>query len=180
MAVEFPSMDNSFDSSTSTPIINKILKFRGLEDLNCTVYEINEMQDYEIPQNPLDNGTFIADTIYRMPKKIIVRVLVADEDILSFVDAIQEVQFSNNMFTVTSVANQVFSRMKIKSYSKDISSKVVGKQFYLISMEEIRLVQALTQSFKSNKKPAYSKKEEGGSKEPQKQSAIKSIIPKAP
>lgn len=171
--VVFPNMNSSFDSSTSTPVINKILKVTGLEDLNCTVYEINEVQDYDMPQHPLDNGTFIADTIYRLPKKIMVRVLVKDEDILSFVDAIQSVQFSNNTFTVTSIANEVFTNMKIRSYTKDVTSKVVGSQFYLIPMEEVRLVQALTQSYKSNKKPAYSKKEEVGSKEPQKQSVAK-------
>ena len=48
---------------------NRVLKFNGIEDLQCSIYEISEVQSYGLPQNPLDDGSFVADTIYRTTKK---------------------------------------------------------------------------------------------------------------
>lgn len=150
---------------------NKVMKIRGIEDLNCVIYEISEQQGYQLPQNPLDNGSFIADTIYKLPKKLSVRVLVKDEDILTFISSIEAVQLSNNLFTVVSVANEVFKNLKILDYAKDVTSSVVGKQFYSIQMEETKLVQALVETYKSSGRGGYSNNQGTGSKtaEPQKQ-----------
>ena len=153
-----------FQSATMSQTPNAVLKFTGLEDLKCSIYEINEVQDYGLPQNPLDDGSFIADTIYRNPKKLSIRVLVADSDVSTFVANIDSVQFSNNLFTVTSIANQVFRNMKVVNYSKDINSNIVGKQFYLISLEEVKLVKALVESYKNSKNAGYGNNQQAGTK----------------
>lgn len=167
-----------FQSATQSQTQNKVLKFTGVEDLNCTIYEINETQDFGLPQNPLDDGSFIADTIYRNPKKINLRVLVADSDISTFINNIESVQFSNDLFTVTSLANQVYKNLKIISYTKDVTSKMVGKTFYLIALEEVRMVKALVESYKNSKNSGYGNNQNVGSKDnnERKQSALKGFL----
>lgn len=157
---------------------NSILKIQGLEDLNCTVYEISASQDFGLPQNPIDKNSFIGDTIYRLPKQITVRVLVSDEEVSTFVQNINEVQFSSNLFTVVSTANEVFKNMKITNYSKDITSQMVGSVFYNISMEEVILVQSLTEAFRPTSNAGYSNNVQTGTKTTQKQpkSTIKGFL----
>lgn len=159
------SLSGSSAYTISTPTVNAVMKVRGLENLPCAVHEVIENQEYNVPQNPLDNGTFIADTIYRLPKKLTVRVLVKEEDIPNFINTIYNIQFSNEVFTVVSIANEVFHNLKITGYQKEVNNKMLGKQFYLLAMEEIRLVQALVQSYKSNSKAGYSKPQQTGNKE---------------
>lgn len=143
---------------------NRVLKFNGIDDLQCSIYEISEVQSYGLPQNPLDDGSFVADTIYRQPKKINIRVLVAEKDINLFLSNIQEVQFSNNLFSVTSFANQIYSNMKITSYAKDVTSQMIGKYFYMISLEEVRLVKALVDSYENSKSAGYGGNQQAGTK----------------
>lgn len=157
---------------------NRVMKISSVEDLNCIVYEVNIMQNYGLPQNPLDDGTFVADTIYNLPKKVDVRVLVNESDIQAFITSIQATQFSNDLFTVTSVANEVFKNLKIINYSKSTTADMVGKVFYLISFEEVKLVQALVESFSTSKNPGYSKNQNEGTKDSQStpRSQIKGFI----
>lgn len=149
-------------NSTSTA---KVMNFKGIEELNCTIYEVTETQDYGLPEFPLDDGTFIGDTIYDIPKKIDVRVLVNESDISTFLASIKETQFSNERFTVTSVAGEVFKNLKIQNYSKTVSSNMIGKTFYLISLKEVPLVKALVETYQTSKKAGYSKNKNQGSKE---------------
>jgi len=155
--------------------INKVMKITGLEDLACTVYSVSETQNYQLPQNPLDNNTFLADTIFRLPKQITVRVLVKEADIPIFTSAINEVQFSSTLFTVVSVANEVFAGLKILSCAKDVSAQMVGAAFYNISMEEAMLIQALVKPYTAAKNPAYGGNGGAGTKQApeRKKSALK-------
>lgn len=157
---------------------NYILKIRGLEDLNCTVYEISESQDFGLPQNPIDKNSFIGDTIYKLPKQLTARVLVADENVSNFIQSINEVQFSSNLFTVVSTANEVFKNMKITNYFKDVTNQVVGKVFYNINLEEVILVKSLTEAFRPTSNAGYSNNVKTGTKTTQKQpkSTIKGFL----
>lgn len=146
---------------------NRIMKISAVEDLNCIVYEVNEIQNYGLPQNPLDNGTFVADTIYNLPKKVDTRVLVKESDIQTFIASINAAQFSNDLFTVTNVANEVFRNLKITSYAKSTTADMVGKVFYLISFEEVKLVQALVESYQTSKNAGYSNNQNEGTKDAQ-------------
>lgn len=159
-------------NTTST---TKVMNFKGIEELNCTIYEVTENQDYGLPESPLDDGTFIGDTIYEMPKKIDVRVLVNESDISTFLASIKETQFSNDRFTVTSVAGEVFKNLKIQNYSKTVSSNMIGKTFYLISLKEVPLVKALVETYQTSKNAGYSNNKNVGSKDGQerKKSALK-------
>lgn len=157
---------------------NSILKIQGLEDLNCTVYEISENQDFGLPQNPIDKNSFIGDTIYKLPKQLTARVLVADENVSNFIQSINEVQFSSDLFTVVSTANEVFKNMKITNYSKDVTNQVIGKVFYNINLEEVILVQSLTEAFRPTSNAGYSNNIKTGTKTTQKQpkSTIKGFL----
>ena len=163
--------------SNSTPT-TKVMNFKGIEELNCTIYEVTENQDYGLPEFPLDNSTFIGDTIYDMPKKIDVRVLVNESDISTFLASIKETQFSNDRFTVTSVAGEVFKNLKIQNYSKTVSSNMIGKTFYLISLKEVPLVKALVETYQTSKNAGYSNNKNVGSKDGQetKKTALKGIF----
>ena len=160
--------------ANSTPT-TKVMNLKGIEELNCTIYEVTESQDYGLPEFPLDNSTFIGDTIYDMPKKIDVRVLVNESDISTFLASIKETQFSNDRFTVTSVAGEVFKNLKIQNYSKTVSSNMIGKTFYLISLKEVPLVKALVETYQTSKNAGYSNNKNVGSKDGQekKQTALK-------
>lgn len=154
---------------------NKVMAFKSVEDLNCTVYEVSESQDFGLPEFPLDNGTFISDTVYKIPKKIDVRVLVNEADISTFISSLEASQFSNDLFSVVSVAGQVYSNLKIQGYSKTINSGMVGKVFYLISLKEIILVKALVENYQTSKNAGYTGNKNVGTKEGQerKQTALK-------
>ena len=45
--------------------------------------------------------------------------------------------------------------MKIVSYSKDVTSQMIGKYFYMISLEEVRLVKALVDSYENSTNAGY-------------------------
>lgn len=171
MALEVP-----FDQQAQ--VTNSILKLQGLEDLNCTVYEISESQDFGLPQNPIDKNSFIADTIYKLPKRLTVRVLVSEENVSTFIQDINEIQFSDNLFTIVSTANEVFTNMKISNYAKDVTSQIVGKVFYNIGLEEAILVQSLTEAYTSTSNAGYSNNIQTGTKTTQKQpkSTIKGFL----
>ena len=153
----------------------RVLNLKGLEDLNCSIYEVTENQAYKLAQNPLDDGSFVADTIYTLPKKIDVRVLVNNSDISTFIADLKACQFSNDMFVVTSLEGETFTNLKIATYTKTVTADMVDKTFYLISFEETLLVKALVESYKNSKNAGYGNNQNQGSKEPEKrkQSALK-------
>ena len=84
-------------------------------------------------------------------------------------------QFSNDRFTVTSVAGEVFKNLKIQNYSKTVSAGMIGKTFYLISLKEVPLVKALVETYQTSKNAGYSNNKSVGSKDGQekKQTALK-------
>ena len=155
--------------------VNKVMFLRGIEDLNCSIYELNETQEFGLPEFPLDDGTFIGDTVYNIPKRIDLRVLVKDSEIPIFLASLKEAQFSNQRFTVTSVAGETFINLKIMGYSKSVTSNVVGSTFYLISLREVPLVKALVESYQTSKKAGYTDNKNVGTKDgqQQKQTALK-------
>lgn len=156
----------------------RILNIKGIEDLNCTVYEISERQDYGLPQIPLDNGTFISDTIYKNPKVIDVRVLVNESDIATFKANVESSQFSNTMFTVTSLNGETYSNLKITNMSNALTSAMTGKRFFIISFLEIKLVKALVESYQTSKNAGYTSNKNVGTKDgkEQKTTALKGFI----
>lgn len=155
------------------PYAKQIIKFKGIEDLKCTIFDIAESQRYGLPQNPLDNGSYVGDTVYKLPKQINMRVLVDNNDLLEFKDNIEECQFSGQMFTVVNLAGEIFNNLKISFFNKETTAKVVDKTFFIINLEEVILVSALVEPYDVSKNPAYGDDKKAGQKDAKKVSALK-------
>ena len=144
------------------------------EALRCRIVEITEQQNYQLPQYPIDKGEYRSDTIYRQPLNITMRVYVEANAIDLFLRAIKQAQFSQDLFIISSMYNQTYRNLKIVSYARDTNANMLNATHYNIQFQEVIMVEALAQSYKSQKNSGYSSKLMGGNKapEPQKKSAL--------
>ena len=121
------------------------------EALNCRIVEITEQQNYQLPQYPIDKGEYRNDTIYRQPLIITMRVYVEANNIDLFLRAINQAQFSQDLFTISSMYNQTYRNLKIVSYARDTNANMLNATHYNIQFQEVIMVEALAQSYKSQK-----------------------------
>ena len=144
------------------------------EALHCRIVEITEQQNYQLPQYPIDKGEYRSDTIYRQPLNITMRVYVEANAIDLFLRAIKQAQFSQDLFTISSMYNQTYRNLKIVSYARDTNANMLNATHYNIQFQEVIMVEALAQSYKSQKNSGYSSKLMSGNKAPeaQKKSAL--------
>lgn len=144
------------------------------QGLKCRIVELQEQQNYQLPMYPLDDGTFINDTIYKLPKMLNLRVFVESSNLDSFLKAINQAQFSDKLFTVISLNNEVFKNFKVLSYAKDVNSTMINAYHYNLQLQEVKMVKALAQSYKSSSNVGYSSNKYTGNKSPapQKKSAL--------
>ena len=144
------------------------------EALKCRIVEITEQQNYQLPQYPIDKAEYRSDTIYRQPLNITMRVYVEANSIDLFLRAINQAQFSQDLFTISSMYNQTYRNLKIVSYARDTNANMLNATHYNIQFQEVIMVEALAQSYKSQKNSGYAGKKLNGNQapEPQKKSAL--------
>ena len=144
------------------------------EALNCRIVEITEQQNYQLPQYPIDKAEYRSDTIYRQPLNITMRVYVEANNIDLFLRAINQAQFSQDLFIISSMYNQTYRNLKIVSYARDTNANMLNATHYNIQFQEVIMVEALAQSYKSQKNSGYASKKQNGNQapEPQKKSAL--------
>lgn len=144
------------------------------EALNCRIVEITEQQNYQLPQYPIDKAEYRNDTIYRQPLNITMRVYVEANNIDLFLRAINQAQFSQDLFIISSMYNQTYRNLKIVSYARDTNANMLNATHYNIQFQEVIMVEALAQSYKSQKNSGYASKKQNGNQapEPQKKSAL--------
>ena len=144
------------------------------EALNCRIVEITEQQNYQLPQYPIDKAEYRSDTIYKQPLNITMRVYVEANNIDLFLRAINQAQFSQDLFTISSMYNQTYRNLKIVSYARDTNANMLNATHYNIQFQEVIMVEALAQSYKSQKNSGYASKKQNGNQapEPQKKSAL--------
>ena len=144
------------------------------EALKCRIVEITEQQNYQLPQYPIDKAEYRSDTIYRQPLNITMRVYVEANSIDLFLRAINQAQFSQDLFTISSMYNQTYKNLKIVSYARDTNANMLNATHYNIQFQEVIMVEALAQSYKSQKNSGYAGKKLNGNQapEPQKKSAL--------
>ena len=144
------------------------------EALNCRIVEITEQQNYQLPQYPIDKSEYRNDTIYRQPLNITMRVYVEANNIDLFLRAINQAQFSQDLFIISSMYNQTYRNLKIVSYARDTNANMLNATHYNIQFQEVIMVEALAQSYKSQKNSGYASKKQNGNQapEPQKKSAL--------
>ena len=144
------------------------------EALNCRIVEITEQQNYQLPQYPIDRAEYRSDTIYKQPVNITMKVFVEANSIDLFLRAINQAQFSQDLFTISSMYNQTYRNLKIVSYARDTNANMLNATHYNIQFQEVIMVEALAQSYKSQKNSGYASKKQNGNQapEPQKKSAL--------
>ena len=162
---------------TSTLLsINKPMKLTigNAEALKCRIVELSEQQNFQLPQFPVDRAEYRSDTIYREPLSVTARVYVKANDIEAFLTAIHKAQFRQELFTIFSLYNQQYASLKIVSYARDTNASVLNATHYNIQFQEVIMVQALTQDYKSQKNSGYASQKHNGNQapEPQKKSAL--------
>ena len=142
--------------------------------LKCRIVEITEQQNYQLPSFPIDKAEYRSDTIYRQPLNITMRVYVEANNIDAFLKAINQAQFSQNLFIISSMYNQTYKNLKIVSYARDTNATMLNATHYNIQFQEVIMVEALAQSYKSQKNSGYASKKQNGNKAPapQKKSAL--------
>ena len=77
--------------------------------LKCRIVEITEQQNYQLPQFPIDKAEYRSDTIYKQPLNITMKVFVEANNIDAFLKAINQAQFSQNLFIISSMYNHTYN-----------------------------------------------------------------------
>lgn len=138
-----------------------------IPSLSCKIVELTEQQNYGIPSLPIDNGTTIGDTIYKMPLTVTARVFVTEANLDTFLYEVEKGQYNQTCFTIYSLYNKVYNNMKIESYSRDTNSSMIGAMHFNIQFKELILVQALVSNYQVAKKAGYGSAKNIGNKNPQ-------------
>ncbi len=115
----------------------------ALDKLPCRVTELNETQDYALPQYPVESGEYRGDTIYRLPLKLEARLFVESADFVDFERMLNDINFSDDFVSIKSLNSKTYKNLKITSYARDTSSQMIGAAYYNVSLQEFILVSAL-------------------------------------
>lgn len=142
----------------------KQVRLLALTELDCDILEIGINQNYQSPEFPLDNSTFVSDTIWKEMQKINVEVLVNNANLAEFKANIESANLSDVMFTVESVNQDVFNNLKIEGYSYSINQDSASHTRFSITCKQFLLVQALVESYEDVAKPSYANKKSVGTK----------------
>lgn len=151
------------------------------QKLPCTIMELSDNESYSIPHYPLDNNTFISDTIIQMPLKVSVRVAVYDYQIKAFKIELKNTQQSTKGFIINGI-NRSYSNMRLSESAHSETSDTIGTSFYNLEFEECILIESFNQKFnnQSVKKNQYKNNVKSGAKlsNATKKSTLKSLVDK--
>ncbi len=144
----------------------KIRSQVALNDLPCRITQIQETQDYNLPQFPIESGEYRGDTIYRMPLKLECRFFVESADFADFETMLNDINFSTDFVYIQSLNGKVYNNLKILSWSRDTSSQMLGAAYYSVSLQEFVIIDGLAFS-KAVSKASNGAVSEKGNKSPQ-------------
>lgn len=116
---------------------------KSLNDLPCRLTEMQETQDFNLPQFPVESGTYKGDTIYKMPLKLQARLFVYEKDYSDFERLIDEINFNNEFLTIKNLNGKEYKNLKILQWGRDTSSLMRGAAYYNVSLQELILVETL-------------------------------------
>lgn len=137
----------------------------SLDDLPCRVTELNETQDYGVPQFPVESGTYKGDTIYKMPLKLTARLFVKAKDYTDFEAMLDEINFNKEFLTIKAQNGKIYKNLKIVQWARDTNASMMGAVYYNVSLQEMLLVEALASAKPTN--AGYGGKKNTGTHEPQ-------------
>lgn len=131
----------------------------------CSILELSEHQTNTIPQAPQDNNSYIADTIFKQPLQVTLRVFVYGRNFDAFEVAVREAQYGLNGFIINGV-NKTYTNMRWIDKGFIESAKMVGGVEFTVTFQESILVQSYNQTMSVDKvkKIQDSQKVESGNK----------------
>lgn len=131
--------------------------------LPCTIMEIMDTDAYNLPNEPIDNQSFIGDTLYKAPKQITCRVFVNTNFLDNFNNILETLQ-NGNGFCVIGVDGQKYEHLRLESLSTSQTADVQGGYFYQIVFKEIIIIEAFNIGIplSSAQKSAYATKQNLG------------------
>lgn len=140
--------------------------------LPCTIMELSETQTDTVPQTPQDTNAYIADTIFKQPTQVTLRVFVNTRNFDAFEVAMKKAQNGKKGFIINGIYKTYLNMRRLdKTFGE--SARMVGGAMYNITFEEAILVQSFNDVMTPEqvKKLQDSQKVESGTKTPLKSSA---------
>lgn len=111
--------------------------------LPCDIMELQEVNQFEIPNSPIDSGAVVSDTLYKLPKTITCRVYVNANQYDTFNQKMEQLQFGNG-FEITGVDYQVYKNLRYIDKSEPQTSDIVGAYMINITFREVIIVEGFT------------------------------------
>lgn len=143
--------------------------------IQCSICELHANNDYELPQYPIDNGSFISDTYYVKPQIVSARVFVAGNKIAYLKNQLKLTQESEIFFTIQSTHERIYNNLKILKYTEDTTSQNVSGTFFNLIFQEVITIEAMVAKYnaKVQSSPSFASKNNEGVKKTQPVSALK-------
>lgn len=145
--------------------------------LPCKIIELQEVESHGIPVMPLDNNSFISDTIYKNPMQLQLSVFVYGNQVSSFDSLIVKAQNSKKGFIVNGVYKS-YTNMRLMEKSSSENASMVGGLVFSLAFQETLFVQSYNETMTKEqvKRLQDSAKVEGGTKISNKKSALYSGV----
>lgn len=146
------------------------------QKLPCKIIELMDMTSYGIPTMPLDNNSFINDTIYKNPNQLQLQVFVSENNFNTFTGLLEKAQNSKKGFIINGI-NESYINMRLEDRSFSENGGMVGGVMMSLSFRETLFVQSYNEQMTKEKvqKLQDSVKVEGGTKISNKQSTAYSL-----
>lgn len=145
--------------------------------LPCSILELQEVETQGIPTMPLDNNSFINNTIFKNPLQLQLQVFVYGNSVNTFESLLVKAQNGKKGFIINGVYKS-YTNMRLAEKSFNENAKMIGGAVFNLSFQETLFVQSYndTMTKEQVKKLQDSVKVEGGTKISKKQTTLYSGI----
>lgn len=151
---------------------------RVINMLPCDIMDLQIHEQTEIPNMPIDKGSLISDTLYRMPLHITAQVYVNALDYDVFMNKLESLQYGNG-FEISGVDNQTYKNLRLTDRTEPQTADVSGAYFITLGFRETIIIESFNSAvpYTAKKNVGYSSsvnKGTSGSKET-KRSTLKAL-----
>lgn len=135
---------------------------KGKETLPCDIMELNYSQSNDTPRTPIDDNTYIADTIYRNPYSLRVKVFVSENEFEKFQKTIAKFQKQDG-FIVKGISS-LYRNLRYVTHTHSETPDICGAYHIEIEFSEVILVKAKKKAFdkSTSKNPSDEKSTDSG------------------
>lgn len=152
----------SFGSLARSLYPTYISDAKGKETLPCDIMELNFSQSNDTPKTPIDDNTYISDTIYRNPYSLRVKVFVGENEFDKFQRTLEKFQRTEG-FIVKGISS-LYKNLRYVTHSHSETPEVCGAYHVEIEFSEVILVKSMKKAFdkSTSKNPSDEKSVESG------------------